>query len=829
MALHWLSFTMSNCQLPTANCQLPTVKCQLSAVNYNKSMLKNYFHIAWRNITKSKGTSAINIGGLGVGMAVAILIGLWVYDEISFDKNFSNYDHIAKVIQNVTNNGEVQTWNRVPYPLAEELRKNYGSDFRKVVLEASPGDHLVIHGEKKFTKEGGFFEKGAPDMFSLKMLRGNRSLEDPSSVLISESAAKTYFGNDDPINQVLKIDNQFTLKVSGVYQDFPRNSSFANLSFMSTWDQIYYHSDWIYTENPWRPNAFTVYVLLYDHADIRQISARIRDAKLKKINSQLAQKKPALFLQPMSEWHLYAEYKNGVNAGGAIQYVRMFCIIGIFVLMLACINFMNLSTAKSEKRAKEVGIRKTLGSLRFQLVIQFFSESLLTVLMAFVLSLFIVELSLPFFNSIADKQMQIPWTNPYFWLIGFAFTLLTGLVAGSYPSFYLSSFIPIKVLKGNFRTSRFASVPRKVLVVLQFTVSVILIIGTMIVYRQIQFAKNRPVGYSRNGLITIPMMTPALHDHFDAFRNEMMQTGTIESVTESGSPTTGIWNSTSGFSWPGKDPNLSTDFGVVSATLDFGKTIGWQIKEGRGFSRDFLTDSSAVMLNEAAVNYMNLKHPVGETVTWWGKPLKVIGIIKNMVIESPYDEARPAIYTNLTYPGNVTILKLNQAVSTTAGLQKIEPIFKKFNPEQPFEYKFVDEEYAKKFGDEERIGRLAGFFASLAVVISCLGLFGLTSFVAEQRKKEIGVRKVLGASVFSVWNLLSRDFLLLVIISFLIAVPLSWYFMHSWLQNYNYRVSLSWWIFAAAGAGALVVTFVTVSFQAIKAAVASPVKSLRTE
>ncbi|HET6999978.1 MAG TPA: FtsX-like permease family protein, partial [Puia sp.] len=336
-------------------------------------------------------------------------------------------------------------------------------------------------------------------------------------------------------------------------------------------------------------------------------------------------------------------------------------------------------------------------------------------------------------------------------------------------------------------------------------------------------------GYSRNNLIAVSNGDTIIHAHFDALKEELLRTGAVTSLAESESPTTGIWNSTSGFSWPGKDPNLSTDFGVVTASLDFGKTIGWQIKEGRSFSKDFLTDSSALILNEAAVKYMNLKNPVGETVTWWGKPLKVIGIVKNMVIESPYDEARPTIYPTLSYPGNVTILKLNPEVSATVALQKIESVFKKFNPDQPFEYKFVDEEYAKKFGDEERIGRLAGFFASLAVVISCLGLFGLTSFVAEQRKKEIGVRKVLGASVFSVWNLLSRDFVMLVIISFLIAVPLSFYFMHNWLQNYNYRVNMSWWIFAAAGAGALLVTFVTVSFQAIKAAVASPVKSLRTE
>ena len=324
--------------------------------------LKNYFKVAWRNLIKNKAASIINIGGLAVGMAVALQIGLWINDELSFNKNFENYNRIAKVIQNVTNNGEVQTWTSVPYPLAEDLRKNYGSDFKRVVLEASPGDHILAHEEKKFTRQGGFFENDAPEMFSLKMLRGSRTLTDPSFILISESTAIAYFGKDNPLNKLMKIDNQFTVKVSGVFEDFPRNSSFANLSFMSTWDLIYTQTDWIKTmENPWRPNAFTVYVELNDHADITKVSARIKDAKLKKVNAQLAKKKPALFLQPMRDWHLYAEYKNGVNTGGAIQYVRMFGIIGIFVLLLACINFMNLSTARSEKRAKEVGIRKTMG------------------------------------------------------------------------------------------------------------------------------------------------------------------------------------------------------------------------------------------------------------------------------------------------------------------------------------------------------------------------------------------------------------------------------------------------------------------------------------
>jgi putative ABC transport system permease protein len=794
-------------------------------------MLKNYFKTAWRNLLTNKVSSFINIGGLAAGMAVALLIGLWIYDEISFDKNFEHYDHIAQVIQNVTNNGEVQTWNNVPYPLAEELRKNYGGDFKQVIMSDRWDDHILTFNNKKLKQAGGFFEKGAPDLLSLEMLRGNRNgLTDLSSILLSQSAAKAFFGNDDPINKILKIDNMPVVKVTGIYQDFPRNSSFAGMNFIANWDFLFANTEWIRTINePWRPNAFKIYVLLNDNADIDKVSLRIKDAKLKKVNAQLAQKKPSVFLQPMNKWHLYSEFKDGKNIGGAIQYVWMFGIIGAFVLLLACINFMNLSTARSEKRAKEVGIRKTVGSSRKQLIFQFFNESLLTVFFAFALSLLIVQLALPFFNQVADKQISVPWGNLFFWVTGFAFTIITALVAGSYPAFYLSSFKPLKVLKGTFKAGRFAAVPRKVLVVLQFTVSVTLIIGTIIVYQQIQFAKNRPVGYSRDGLVNVPLLNPSIHNHFDAVKDELIKSGAIISIAESGSPTTGVWNSTSGFSWPGKDPNLSIDFGNVNASYDFGKTIGWEMKEGRGYSKDFATDSSAVILNEAAIQLMGLKNPVGQTVTWWDQKLTMIGVVKNLVMESPYDEPRPIIFSLSTQDGNVAIMSINPSASAKDALIKIGAVFSKFNTEQPFEYKFVDDDYAKKFGNEERIGKLAGFFAMLAVAISCLGLFGLTSFVAEQRKKEIGVRKVLGASVLNVWGLLSKDFVILVIISFLISVPMSYYFMHKWLQNYHYRAALSWWIFAAAGIGALAITIVTVSFQAIKAAVANPVKSLRTE
>jgi ABC-type antimicrobial peptide transport system permease subunit len=794
-------------------------------------MFKNYFKTAWRNLIKDKMHSFINVIGLSIGMTVAILIGLWMYDELSFDKNFKNYDHIAQVIQNVSNNGEVQTWRQVPYPLANELRTNYGSDFKYIVMGVDWGNHLLTIGDKKLKQTGGFFENQMPDMLALDMQQGNRNaINNPSSVLISASSAKAYFGLDNPVNKIIKIDQMPPVKVAGVYKDFPHNSTFADLNFIASWNFWYTANNYLKDmSDPWRPNFTELFVQLNDNADINAVNARIRDAKLKKINPQLQIKKPALFLDPMNKWHLYSEYKNGVNVGGAIQYVWMFGIIGVFVLLLACINFMNLSTAKSEKRAKEVGIRKTVGSLRKQLVIQFFSESLLTVVFAFALAILFAQLSLSFFNQVADKHMSMPWSNIYFWLICFVFIIITALISGSYPAFYLSSFKPVKVLKGTFKAGRFAAIPRKILVVLQFTVSVSLIIATIIVYRQIQFAKNRPVGYSRNNLVSITTADSSIHTHFEAVKAELMHTGMVTSVAETQSPVTDIYGSTSGFSWPGKDPNLSIDFKFINASVDYGKTIQWQIKEGRDFSKDFATDTSAVIINEAAAHYMQLKNPVGTKVTWFDQPLTIIGVVDNMIMESPYNEVSPTIYTEATGQGNFLLVKLNPNASAKNALAQIETVFKKYDTDEPFEYRFIDDEYAKKFDNEERVGKLANIFAILAIIISCLGLFGLTSFVAEQRKKEIGVRKVLGASVFSVWNLLSKDFVTLVVISFIISVPLSYYFMHNWLQNYSYRTTLSWWIFIAAGVGAIIITLITVSFQAIKAAIANPVKSLRTE
>ena len=535
-----------------------------------------------------------------------------------------------------------------------------------------------------------------------------------------------------------------------------------------------------------------------------------------------------MFLQPMKNWHLRADFKNGINTGGRIQYVWLFGIVGLFVLLLACINFMNLSTARSEKRAKEVGVRKAIGSDRSQLIAQFFSESFLVVIVAFILALILVIIFVPFFNDVADKKLSLLWTNPVFWISGLLFCLFTGLVAGSYPALYLSSFQAVKVLKGTFRVGRFASIPRKVLVVMQFSVSVMLIIGTIVVYRQIQHAKNRPVGYNKESLVTNGI-NDVLHGKYEALRNELKSSNVVVEMTQSTSPTTEVWNTNGGFNWEGKDPNQAVDFPNCGVTPEYGKVIGWKIKEGRDFSRDFATDSAAFILNESAVKFIGLKDPVGKTITWEDKPFKVIGVVKDMLTESPYQPIRAAMYHCTYEQGNVIIMKINPKLSPNVALGKIENIFKKYDPAAAFDFKFVDEDFVKKFGDEERIGKLASVFAGLAVFISCLGLFGLASFVAEQRTKEIGIRKVVGASVFNLWQLLSKDFVLLVIIACIIAAPVAWYGMDQWLQKYDYKAAISWWIFAAAIAGSLLITIFTVSFQAIKAAMSNPVKSLRTE
>lgn len=793
-------------------------------------MFKNYFKTAWHNLAKGRMHSFINIAGLSVGMAVTILIGLWIWSELSFDKNFDNYNRIAQVMQTETLNGNIVTGKGNVIPLAKALRNNYSSDFKYVVLSSWSMNSVVTAGHKSINMQGNYMENEAPDLLSLKMIAGARkAFQSKSTVLLSESIARTLFGNKNAVGNIIKIDGNLNEKVVGVYKDFPENSSFKDVSFIAPFYDL---TSWVAgNENSWMDESFQIFVQLNPNENFKAVSDKIRDIKLDKIDPQTAKlEHPQMLLHPMSKWHLYAEFKNGVNVGGAIQYVWMFAIIGVFVLLLACINFMNLSTARSEKRAKEVGIRKAIGSLRSQLITQFFSESLLTAVIAFLISLVLVAIILPFFNSVSGKYISLPMGNIYFWLMGIGFSIMTGFIAGVYPALYLSSFRPVKVLKGTFKAGKNASRPRKVLVVLQFTVSVILIIATITVFRQIQFAKSRPTGYSNRGLITIIMRTNNYHNNFNNMRNDLLEQGAITDMAESNSPITENDHFSNGFSWAGMNTAVSARFNTVNVTQDYGKTVGFQFIDGRDFDKPFSMDSSSIIINQKAARYIGFKEPVGKTIRQYGKTYTIVGVVKDVVTESPYQPVKPTIYFPLgPYDGGILNIKLNPNLATVSALAKVAAVCKKYSPEEPFDYQFVDEEYAHKFADEERVGKLASFFATLAIIISCLGIFGMASFMAEQRGKEIGVRKVLGASVFNLWRLLSKDFVILVIISLFIATPVSFYFMHNWLQNYEYRTNLSWWIFAVAGAGALMITLLTVSFQAIKAALANPVESLRTE
>ena len=794
-------------------------------------MLQNYFKTAWRSLLKYKAHSFINIAGLSAGMAVAMLIGLWVWDELSFNTYHKNYDHIAQVMQQRTTNGVVNTGVAISQPLAPALQKNYGNDFKHVVMASWTESHILTVGDKKIYYAGDFMGPDGPEMFTLKMLKGTRhGFRDPSSMLISSSVANALFGKNEPMGQIIKLDNQASFKVTGVYEDLPKNSSFYNLAFIAPWEYYVASRDWVKnSRDDWDENSFQMYVELAGNVDMQNVSTKIKDIKLKNVNSEVAKYNPFILLQPMRKWHLYSEFKNGVNTGGAIEYVWMFSIIGIFVLLLACINFMNLSTARSEKRAKEVGIRKAIGSLRAQVMNQFFCESLLMAAFAFCLALFLVWLVLPFFNELSDKNISIPWTNYFFWNVCILFTLFTGTIAGAYPALYLSSFKPVRVLKGTFKAGQSAVISRRILVTSQFVVSVVLIIGTIIVFKQIQFAKNRPVGYNRNALVTLEMSTDDLETHFAAFESDLNSSGAIASIAAAQSPMTAIHNSRNDVAWKEKNPGTTYEFADIRVTSAYGKTIGWQVLMGRDFSNELPTDSSAVILNEAAVKYMGLTHPIGEVVTFRNKAHVVIGVVKDMVMQSVYEPAKQTFFYLSPSDFDYIILRINPAMGVHEALRKISIICNKYAPSVPFAYNFVDEQYAKKFNKEERIGKLASGFAVLAIFISCLGLFGMASFMAEQRTKEIGVRKVLGASVLNLWGSLSKEFVILVVIALFIAIPVAYYFMHNWLQNYDYRTTVPWWVFAVAGSGAFMITLLTVSFQSIRAAIANPMKSLRTE
>ncbi len=800
-------------------------------INYT-IMFRQNFKISFRHLTKNKTYAFINIGGLALGMAVALMIGLWLYDELSFNSNFQNRDQIARVMQHRTIGTEKETWWSTMKPLADELRNTYGHHFKQVVRGSFEQQKDLYFKGEKYVKNGHFFEPNAPEMLSFEMVKGEYSgLAEPNSIMLSESFANTVFDGQDAFGKTLEIE-QTSVKVTGIYSDFPVNSSFNEIDFIGSWGLYETLEPWIsQLNNPWGMSGFLTLVQIGKGADFVEVESNIKQIIFDNSShdeSALAAK-PEVFLHPMSKWYLSSRFENGVNTGGRIDNVWLFGIIGIFVLILACINFMNLSTARSEKRAKEVGVRKTIGSGRGQLIGQFYSESLLISLFAFVLSLGLVQLFLPWFNEIADKEMSILWSNPLLWLGGLGFILITGLLAGSYPALYLSSFNPISTLKGAFKVGRMALVPRKVLVVVQFTVSVTLIIGVMMVYKQIKFVKDRPVGYNQDNLLMLFVRDQPIYEHFDVVKDGLLKTNYVSNVARSLSPVTRVWQTNGNLQWSGKDPNVGVDFPNTGVAYDYGRTIGWEIIEGRDFTKELASDSAAFIVNEEAIKFMGLENPIGEVVKWDDRPYTIVGVIKNMIVESPYHPTRPHFYHIARRGGQIINIKLKQDAPTEKAITAVETVLKMHSPDLVLDYVFIDEHYGRKFRNEERVGKLVSLFAFLAIIISCLGLFGLASYVAEKRTKEIGIRKVLGASVGNLWLMLSKDFMILILISGLLAAPIAYHYVSAWIAHSDFQTTFPWWIFVLAGALALVITILTVSFQAIKAATANPVGALKAD
>ena len=788
-------------------------------------MIKSFFRLALRNLWKNKGFSSINILGLAIGMASAIIILLWIQHEVRYDQIYEKKDRIYEAWNRASFDGKLMCWNTTPKVLARTLEKDM-PEVEQSVRVNWPNNYLFSIGEKRLTVTGRIVDSNFLQVFTFPLIKGNplTALNDRHSIVLTEKLAVKLFGNStDAVGKIIKLDNKDNFTVTGILTDIPNNTRFSDLEYLLPWSYLRFRGE---DDNNWGNNSTRTYVLLKPNALSTTLNLKLKTLKPK---YDPTEPKWEMFIYPAARWHLYSSFENGYENGGRITIVKLFGIIAAFILLIACINFMNLSTARSEKRAKEVGIRKVVGAQRSSLISQFIAESVLIALIAGVCAIIIVQLCLPAFNTLTEKKLFIAYGSPYFWLTGIVFVVFTGFLAGSYPAFFLSSFEPIKVLKGTFKKANAKINPRKILVVLQFTFAVILIICTIIIKQQIDYAKDRESGYDKNNLI-YHFLTGDIEKNYPLIKNELLSSGTAVSVTKTSAPLTESWSDGWGQDWEGKDPNDKTDFNRYNEDGGLGVTAGLQFIAGRDIDlQQYPTDSLAIILNESALKVMKFKQPIGQIIKDNNKQWHVIGVIKDFILTSPYEPTKPMLIYGPKSWFNTIQIKLNNKNATEKNLSTAETIFKKYNPEYPFEYKFTDQEYAIKFEDEKRIGILASLFAGLTILISCLGLFGLSIYMAEARIKEIGVRKVLGASVTSISMLLSIDFLKLVSIAFLIATPIAWYAMHQWLQDYPYRVSIHWWVFLLAGAVSVSISLITVSFQSVKAAVANPVKNLRSE
>ncbi len=792
-------------------------------------MFNNYLKTAWRNIIRSKGFSVINIMGLALGLACSLMIMLWVNDEKNVDAFHKNGKYLYQVYERSYFDGKVDAGYPTQGLLAEELKRTvpevqYASGFEYV---AAPGSSSTFEAGEKIKKSTGMFAgEDFFKMFSYTLLQGNAAtaLTEPNSIAVSKNMAEYFFGNaSNAINKIIRFDNKEDLKITAVFDNVPANSS-QQFDFLRTWGDFVKQNDWVHNWGNTSPQTF---IQLKPGADAAKVQVKIKDfiynyrEKDKSFIMELA-------LQPFTEKYLHSNFKDGYLDGGRIEYVNLFSLIAVFILLIACINFMNLATARSAKRAKEVGVRKVVGALRSTLIAQFVGEAIMLTFISIIIAIVLTGLSLPAFNQLTGKQLSLPFYQSSFWFIILCLMVITGFVAGSYPALFLSSLKPVRVLKGSLKFNWSATFFRKALVVFQFAMSVFLVIAMIIVYKQLNYILTKNLGYDRDNLVYIPIEGDLIKN-YDLFKQKALSNNAIVNVSKMRNSPTAISHHFTGVEWPGKDPNLTVSFADGVVGYDFVKTMNLQMQAGRDFSKDYGTDSVAYLLNETAVHKIGLKDIVGKTITWGNHEGKVIGVMKDFHFNSLHENIEPLIMRLDENWSWGTILVRIKAGKTKEAIAQLQQLYKQLNPAFPFTYRFSDLEYAKLYESEAVVSKLANIFAFLAIFISCLGLFGLATFTAEQRTKEIGVRKVLGASSSSIVKLLSLNFLKPVVLAFLLAFPAAWWAMSRWLQDYAYKININWWMFAVAGLLTISIALITVSYQSIKAALINPVKSLRTE
>ncbi len=787
-------------------------------------MLRNYLNTALRNLFKNKAFSLINILGLALGMACSLLIWLWVRDEKMMDAFHANEDNLYTIFERQYHDGIIDGRYNTPGPLAAELKTVFPEVEYATGMSWDESHAFEAHG-KVLKQVGAYASPDFFNVFSYRLIAGQpeTALRNTVDIAISRKMAETFFGSpSDALGQSLRFSNKKDLKVTAVFENVPAHSS-RKFDYILNWETFYEQHSW---GKEWGNNSPATHIVLREGTDPKAFEAKIKefiDTYNKQENFVIR-----LALQKHSEVYLHSNFKDGELAGGRIQYVNIFTVVAVFVLLIACINFMNLTSARSIKRAKEISIRKVIGALRGSLIRQFIGEALMIVTLAFIIALLLVALALPAFNTITLKQISLPLNQISFWVSVLLLTVITGFVSGSYPALYLSSFNPVSTFKGILKFGRGAIWFRKGLVVFQFTLSIMLIIGTIVISRQLNYIQSMHLGYDRENLIFV-QLEGDLGLKYDVYKKEVMTHPGIKYVSRMSQPPTDIQNGTGGVQWEGKDPNTMLQFTQASVGYEFIKALNIQMAHGRDFSEDHATDATGYIINEAALKIIGYEDPIGKPLTFWGKKGHIVGVTKDFHFSSLHHKINPMILRlEEKVPYGWALIRTEPG-KTKEAVTNLVAIHKKFNPQFPFTYQFSDEEYQKLYGSEQIVETLSNALASLAIFISCLGLLGLAMFTAEQRTKEIGIRKILGASMASLFGLLSKEMFVLIAISLLIASPLASYIMQDWLEAYAYHIPIALWMFLFAGTITILIALLTISFQTLRSLFVNPVNSLRSE